>query len=144
MKRHEDEPDPPPPFQALEIDPTKMEDESPSRLEWLRQKTELGEENEPLDRLMCMVGLEDVKAHFLLVKARVEAAKRRDAMGELRLDLVLMGSLGTGMMLYLGSWFAVDELGLDRLMFTVTVLLPLISFSLLFSSFLASLPVLQD
>ncbi|KAK0629513.1 hypothetical protein B0T17DRAFT_188990 [Bombardia bombarda] len=71
--------------------------ESPAEKEWLRQKTELGEKNEALDILMDMVGLENVKAEFLKVKATIEAARERK--GQLRrqdLNLVLMGNAGTG------------------------------------------------
>ncbi|KAJ0385862.1 hypothetical protein COL922a_005567 [Colletotrichum nupharicola] len=52
--------------------PEDIDDDSPSRLEWLRQKQEENEKNEHLDQLMTMVGLENVKAHFLAVKARVK------------------------------------------------------------------------
>lgn len=74
-----------------------MTDDSPSRLEWLRQKKEEDQKNEHLDSLMSMVGLEPVKARFLEVKERVAAAKRwGEDMKDVKLDLVICGQEGTG------------------------------------------------
>ncbi|KAK7224940.1 hypothetical protein V2G26_012943 [Clonostachys chloroleuca] len=74
-----------------------MLDDSPSRLEWLRQKREKNEKNEHLDLLMSMVGLEQIKAHFLAVKDRVDVAKRwKEDMKSINLDLILHGNDGTG------------------------------------------------
>jgi hypothetical protein len=75
-----------------------IDDESPSRLEWLRQKSELGEKNYVLDWVMSMVGLEGVKAFFLQLKGRVEATRRRHdgKNGFSGLNLVLWGGIGTG------------------------------------------------
>lgn len=74
-----------------------LTDDSPSRLEWLRQKKDEGQTNEHLDSLMSMVGLEAIKAHFLDVKQRVEAAKRwGEDMKTLKLDLIMTGRDGTG------------------------------------------------
>ncbi|KAK1851998.1 nfx1-type zinc finger-containing protein 1 [Colletotrichum chrysophilum] len=74
-----------------------IDDDSPSRLEWLRQKQEENEKNVHLDQLMTMVGLENVKAHFLAVKAIVKASKQTgDEHQKLRLHLVLHGNDGTG------------------------------------------------
>ncbi|KAF4425779.1 hypothetical protein CGGC5_v006284 [Colletotrichum fructicola Nara gc5] len=76
--------------------PEDIDDDSPSRLEWLRQKQEENEKNVHLDQLMTMVGLENVKAHFLAVKARVKASKQTgDEHQKLRLHLVLHGNDGT-------------------------------------------------
>lgn len=80
-----------------EMKPEDVDDDSPSRLEWLRQKREDNEQNQFLDQLMSMVGLEEVKAHFLAVKARVKASKSdRTEPAKLRLHLVLQGKDGTG------------------------------------------------
>lgn len=79
-------------------DPDAVLDDSPARLEWLTQKRELNEKNEHLDRMMAMVGHEEVKAHFLTVKTKVEVAKRwGEDMKDLDLDLTLHGHSGTGM-----------------------------------------------
>jgi hypothetical protein len=78
-----------------------MLDDSPSRLEWLRQKREKNEKNEHLDRLMSMVGHEQIKAHFLAVKDRVDVAKRwKEDMKSINLDLILHGNDGTGQCLF--------------------------------------------
>ncbi|KAK1691446.1 hypothetical protein BDP55DRAFT_265128 [Colletotrichum godetiae] len=82
--------------------PEDVDDRSQSRLEWLRQKREDGEENPYLDQVMSMVGLENVKAHFLAVKARVRESQVDDPcltrfrLAKLRLHLVLYGKDGTG------------------------------------------------
>jgi hypothetical protein len=86
-------------FLVSEARPEDMDDTSPSRLEWLRQKREENEENPIIDKLMTMVGLEEVKAYFLAVKARFKLHKGgpRSSDGEkLRLHLVLQGKDGTG------------------------------------------------
>lgn len=71
--------------------------DSPSRSEWLRQKREESQKNKYLDLLMSMVGLEEVKSHFLTVKAGIEAARKRgEDLQTLNLNLVLVGKLGTG------------------------------------------------
>jgi len=63
----------------------------------LKQKREEGQKNKHLDLLMSMVGLEEVKAHFLTAKARIEAARKRgEDLQTLNLNLVLVGKLGTG------------------------------------------------
>ncbi|KAK7743081.1 hypothetical protein SLS62_010714 [Diatrype stigma] len=78
-------------------DPKNIDDESPSRKEWLRQKREEGQENKYLDQIMSMVGHEDVKAHFLHVKNRLEVAKRwGEDISRLKFDLILHGNAGTG------------------------------------------------
>lgn len=80
------------------IDPEKIEDDSPSRKEWLRLKKENHERNEYLDQIMSFVGHEEVKAHFLHVKSRFEVAKKwGEDLSKLRFDLVLQGNHGTGM-----------------------------------------------
>ncbi|KAF4452058.1 nfx1-type zinc finger-containing protein 1 protein [Fusarium austroafricanum] len=79
------------------VDPELIDDESPSRLEWLRQKRENGEENVIMDEIMSMIGIEEVKSHFLRVKERVEIAKRwKEDMRNIKLDMVLHGDDGTG------------------------------------------------
>ncbi|KAL2257139.1 hypothetical protein VTK26DRAFT_605 [Humicola hyalothermophila] len=70
---------------------------SPAEREWERRKSELGEKSKALDKLMSMVGLEEVKQAFLAIKSAIATAKQRK--GRLRrqdLNLALMGNLGTG------------------------------------------------
>lgn len=71
--------------------------DSPSRIEWLRQKDVEGAENNCIDSLMAMVGLEEVKAHFLRMKARIETARRQSVdMSKERFGVALVGNPGTG------------------------------------------------
>jgi hypothetical protein len=56
-----------------------------------------GEKSDALDRLMVLVGLEDVKMGFLKVKATIEAARRRKGwLRRLDLNVAFMGNPGTG------------------------------------------------
>ncbi|KAI1206716.1 P-loop containing nucleoside triphosphate hydrolase protein [Annulohypoxylon truncatum] len=53
----------------------------------------------PLEKLMKMIGLEEVKKEFLSVRDRVKAAKARKEMPpsrSLKLDLIITGNSGTG------------------------------------------------
>lgn len=70
---------------------------SPSEVEWGRQKRVDNASNEAIDSLMKMTGLEDVKAQFLRIKARIDLALRQntDMKGE-RFGMVLLGNPGTG------------------------------------------------
>ncbi|KAK7428011.1 hypothetical protein QQZ08_005442 [Neonectria magnoliae] len=77
--------------------PDGSEGASPAVTEWERQKREFGDKNTVLDQVMSMVGIEEVKAEFLKVKATIEAARARK--GRLRrqgLNMALMGNPGTG------------------------------------------------
>ncbi|TLD22749.1 hypothetical protein PspLS_07611 [Pyricularia sp. CBS 133598] len=57
--------------------PEDLDDDSPSRLEWLRQKKEEGAVSDALDQAMCLIGLEEVKSELLQGKAAIEARRRR-------------------------------------------------------------------
>ncbi|KAK3341850.1 P-loop containing nucleoside triphosphate hydrolase protein [Lasiosphaeria hispida] len=75
----------------------KGKKKSQAEAEWTRQKSELGAKSEALDKLMSLVGLEEVKTEFLKVKGTVETARQRK--GQLKrqdLNLVLLGNAGTG------------------------------------------------
>ncbi|KAF5022581.1 hypothetical protein F66182_5367 [Fusarium sp. NRRL 66182] len=79
------------------LEPEKSQDESPSRLEWLRQKEVEKAENKYLDRIMSLPGLEEAKAFFLHAKAKVKASQRREtSFRKENFDAVFMGSEGTG------------------------------------------------
>lgn len=70
---------------------------SPSEVEWGRQKRVDNASNEAIDSLMKMTGLEDVKAQFLRIKARIDLALRQNTdMKEERFGMVLLGNPGTG------------------------------------------------
>ncbi|KAL7819973.1 hypothetical protein V8C26DRAFT_427377 [Trichoderma gracile] len=71
--------------------------ESLAKREWTRRKEQLGENNESLDKVMDMVGIEAVKAAFLEVKDMIDAARsRRGHLKRQALSIVMMGNPGTG------------------------------------------------
>lgn len=66
--------------------------------EWERQKKELGQKSRALDKLMTMVGIEDVKKQFLAIRSTITTAKN-SRKGKLRrqdFNLALVGNPGTG------------------------------------------------
>lgn len=65
--------------------------------EWIYQKKYEGAENEAIDSLMAMIGLEDVKQKFLSIKSKVDTAIRQcvDLKDE-RFGATLLGNPGTG------------------------------------------------
>jgi hypothetical protein len=70
---------------------------SPSKTEWQRQKDQENAHNPAIDKIMEMIGLEDVKAQVLRIKAKVETSIRQDTdLSRERLGLVLLGNPGTG------------------------------------------------
>ena len=70
---------------------------SPSRTEWQRQKDQENAHNPAIDKIMEMIGLEDVKAQVLRIKAKVETSIRQGTdLSKERLGLVLLGNPGTG------------------------------------------------
>lgn len=70
---------------------------STSQSEWARQKRDENQKNIYLDRIMSMIGIENVKSHFLWVKNRVDVASRWNKNpSDLTFDLVLRGNDGTG------------------------------------------------
>lgn len=71
--------------------------ESPSNTEWQRQKDQENAQNPAIDKIMRMIGLEDVKAQVLRIKAKVETSIRQGTdLRKERLGLVLLGNPGTG------------------------------------------------
>ena len=70
---------------------------SSSMTEWQRQKDQEGAHNPAIDNIMEMIGLEDVKAQVLKIKAKVETSIRQGTdLKRERLGLVLLGNPGTG------------------------------------------------
>lgn len=96
-------------IEDLEANVNDMDDESPSRLEWLRQKRLLAglqlSKNERrlerlIDRVMCLIGQENIKAQFLALKARIEADKARgEDFKNAHHDIMITGSIGTGQLI---------------------------------------------
>ncbi|KAK6526384.1 hypothetical protein TWF694_004981 [Orbilia ellipsospora] len=70
---------------------------SESKVDWEWQKEFEGAENEALDSLMDMIGLESVKQEFLGIKAKVDAVVRQNAsLNDERFGVALLGNPGTG------------------------------------------------
>ena len=70
---------------------------SSSREEWMHQKEFEGAQNEELDALMDMIGLDEVKAKFLAIKSKVDTAIRQQIDVKLdRFGATLLGNPGTG------------------------------------------------
>ncbi|KAI9668499.1 MAG: hypothetical protein M1829_005377 [Trizodia sp. TS-e1964] len=71
--------------------------ESPSQTEWQRQKDQESANNPAIDKIMEMIGLENVKDQILKIKAKVETCTRQGGdLTEERFGLVLLGNPGTG------------------------------------------------
>lgn len=71
--------------------------ESPSKTEWQRQKDQENAHNPAIDKIMEMIGLEEVKAQVLRIKAKVDTSIRQGTdLKKERLGLVLLGNPGTG------------------------------------------------
>ncbi|KAF2742814.1 P-loop containing nucleoside triphosphate hydrolase protein [Sporormia fimetaria CBS 119925] len=72
-------------------------DKSEARDDWEWQKKYEGAENEALDSLMPMIGLESVKQKFLAIKVKVDTVVRQNVSlkGE-RFGAALLGNPGTG------------------------------------------------
>lgn len=73
------------------------EDWSSAKKQWEHFKRSDGAENEALDTLMDMIGLEDVKDKFLSIKLEVDTAVRQELdMANKRFGASLLGNPGTG------------------------------------------------
>lgn len=73
---------------------------SPSKKEWQRQKDQENAHNPAIDEIMDMIGLEEVKAQVLKIKAKVDTSVRQGInLKKERLGLVLLGNPGTGIIL---------------------------------------------
>lgn len=84
--------------------PFKDPGESPSQVEWNRQKTMEGVQNDAIDAIMGMIGLEAVKQGVLDIKAKIDVNVRQgSSLKRERFNAVLLGSPGTGMSLFPSS-----------------------------------------
>ena len=77
--------------------PSLSKQTSPAKDEWQRQKDVDNASNSAIDSIMDMIGLEDVKAQVLKIKAKIDTTLRQhtDLKGE-RFGVVLLGNPGTG------------------------------------------------
>ncbi|KAF1943538.1 P-loop containing nucleoside triphosphate hydrolase protein [Clathrospora elynae] len=72
-------------------------DKSEATDDWESQKEYEGAENEALDSLVSMIGLESVKQQFLAIKAKVDTVVRQNvSLKEERFGASLLGNPGTG------------------------------------------------
>ncbi|KAJ6619746.1 P-loop containing nucleoside triphosphate hydrolase protein [Mycena sp. CBHHK59/15] len=70
---------------------------STSQEEWERQKRMEGAQNEAIEAIMNMIGLEDVKSQVLKIKHKIDLVKRQNAtLNDERFNVVLQGNPGTG------------------------------------------------
>ena len=79
------------------VDMENEEDWSSAKKQWEHLKRFEGVDNEALNDLMSMVGLEDVKDGFLAIKSEVDTAVRQGLdMSNKRFGASLLGNPGTG------------------------------------------------
>ena len=77
--------------------PVPAPGKSNAKADWDHQKKFEGAENDALDKLIEMIGLEDVKDRFLSIKSRIDTAIRQNiAMEDERFGAALLGNPGTG------------------------------------------------
>lgn len=70
---------------------------SPARDKWENQKRVDGVQNDAIDKIMDMTGLEQVKEKILRIKGSLDTMHRQGvAINKERLNLVLLGNPGTG------------------------------------------------
>jgi len=75
-----------------------LQNVSPSKKEWQRQKDQLNATNPAIDEIMNMIGLEEVKSQVLRIKAKVDTSTRQQTdLRKERFGLVLLGNPGIGL-----------------------------------------------
>ena len=95
---------------------------SGAQADWDYQKQFQGAQSDKIDSLMEMIGLEEVKAKFLTIKAQVDTAIRQNVdLKDERFGTVLVGNPGTGMwilctlMEFISSLTAIGKTRIARL-----------------------------
>ncbi|KAF8553255.1 P-loop containing nucleoside triphosphate hydrolase protein [Imleria badia] len=89
--------DPTAPPQSPTSTPLRPLVPSPARDKWEHQKRVDGVQNNAIDKIMDLTGLEEVKEQILRIKAKIDTMKRQGvALDKERLNLVLLGNPGTG------------------------------------------------
>ncbi|KAM7205986.1 stage V sporulation protein K [Rhypophila sp. PSN 637] len=72
-------------------------DSNSARAEWEHLKTSEGAASKPMDELMIMIGLEDVKQSFLSIKSKIDTAVRQGiSLSKERFGCCMLGNPGTG------------------------------------------------
>ena len=80
---------------------TQPEVDSPSQKHWQRRKEVDGANNDAIDSIMDMIGLEEVKAQVLRIYEKIEVTKRQGtSLKDERFNIVLLGNPGTGKPLF--------------------------------------------
>ncbi|KAJ7170685.1 P-loop containing nucleoside triphosphate hydrolase protein [Mycena crocata] len=70
---------------------------SAAREEWQREKDNEGADNDAIDAIMEMIGLEEVKAQVLSLKAKIDTATRQNvSLKDERFNITFLGNPGTG------------------------------------------------
>jgi len=70
---------------------------SPATVEWKKEKWFGGAYNPHIDKIMEMVGLENVKEHVLRIKSKVDISKRQGtSLKDERFSIAFLGNPGTG------------------------------------------------
>ncbi|KAF9264149.1 P-loop containing nucleoside triphosphate hydrolase protein [Marasmius fiardii PR-910] len=105
----------PAPYAPVTPQGPKSSGPSPSEAEWERQKQLEDAHNPDIDSLMELIGLEEVKAQVLKIKAMVDLSKRQGVdVKDGRFNIVMLGNPGTGKTtvarLYAKFLFSVDVL----------------------------------
>ncbi|EOD43102.1 putative aaa family protein [Neofusicoccum parvum UCRNP2] len=102
--------------------PPVTDPESPAKKEWERQKGNEGAENEFVDKLMELVGLEKVKRQVLEIRDKIEVYEQQGADVKGRFNAVFQGNPGTGKTtvarLYAGFLHSINVLESDYVMET--------------------------
>lgn len=71
--------------------------ESAAKNNWQRQKEVEGANNDAIDSIMDMIGLEDVKSQILRIKDKIDVGIRQNTMSkEERFNVIFQGNPGTG------------------------------------------------
>ena len=86
--------------------PSRPSVSSPARDKWEHQKRVDGVQNDAIDKIMDLTGLEEVKEQILRIKAKIDMMKRQGvSLDKERLNLVLLGNPGTGQLHSLSRLF---------------------------------------
>lgn len=75
---------------------------SDSEIEWKRQKDVEGAQNNAIDAIMDMTGLESIKKQVLAIKAKIDTSARQgSSLNQEGFNVVFLGNPGTGVSLYI-------------------------------------------
>ena len=79
------------------VKPSQPIQKSSAQNEWQRMKDVEGANNDSIDRIMEMIGLEEVKAQVLRIQSKINVTRRQNvSFKDERFNIVLLGNPGTG------------------------------------------------